>query len=739
MGKQDVLDEYYIDGVMYEYKTILAIGIHEFYFNASDGERNVSTCIFAGPIVDPLPLKNKTIAWIRTHGELSNSSYTDMLNDAVYMGAKSETFQAEINDTSLQDFGLIVVYEGGSSWSSSELDSLENWVANGGSLLVLGDDADAAQVSVSSRFKVYYSTGFGPFGNSTQIYHPHDTTEGVNAIYFTFPASSISPNFNAYLTPLVNASDGKLIIAALQYGSGKLLWVVDDCLRDFYLDDDDNNLFTNNSWIWLGNTTLNQNPPIINNVGVNPATGNSRTIFNFYLNYSDPDGSAPTFANITINGTCYQMQKQNAFDFNYTESMIYNFSMQFSPGTYYYYFNVSDGKFNVSYPIGQLQLSVPSVNLDPPSFLLTDVDPYLGFGNSTLYTFYINYQDLDNTPPNYTRVYIDGIPYEMDKLDPNDNSYYDGVIYQYQMILSLGRHNHSFQAFDGIYTINDPPSGSHLGPIIMEETPLLGIDIGWVETHGEMSYLSYYMDVVADAIDLGASFNRIFSTIDSSLLDGYDVIMVGEWGSGWTASELNALEEWVAKGGMVMILGNDKSPSMVSVTNKFDVYYKDYTGSSCNSLFIYQGHNVTNGLKQVYLPGWLTSINESLSTSNLTVLVRDQNNEAVIASLSHGKGKVIWFCGEFLGDSHLNKEDNRLLANNTWLWSEEVVITSGGNGDDGNGNGNGQFNSMIPILLISVVGIVTVIFIVKRKKRKAKPRRLTQNSERLIFRSAIIS
>ncbi|MFW9865729.1 MAG: hypothetical protein ACFFEN_06470 [Candidatus Thorarchaeota archaeon] len=713
MEKQDPYDNYYIDGTIYEYETLLNVGSHLYHFNASDAERTTSTGSSIGPIVYIAPLTNKSIAWIRTHGELSNSSYTKILNDARVMGATITTFTSEVNASTLQDFDLIVVNEGGASWATNELKTLKEWVINGNSILILGDERDASQVSVTSAFKVFYSTFAGSSGNSSQILSPHEVTFGVSTVFFPFPECTISSASNRYITPLIKDRNDNLIVASLQYGSGRVLWVTDDCFTNSEISTVDNNLLSNNTWIWLASTNHNYNTPIINNVEVDPITGDSRTLFNFKLNYSDPDGSGPLSVNVTINGTRYLMTKLTETNYDFMSGIIYNFTIQLSPGVYHYYFNITDGKFDTYYPMGVLELTVTSTNLEAPSLLETTVTPYLGFGNSSSFTFLTTYLDLDNAPPDYVRIYIDDIQYTMIKIDPSDLSYYDGVMYQFQTTLSLGEHYYYIEAYDGIYIVRDPTSGSHLGPIIVEHDFLHPKKIGWIRSHGEYNYMDFSI-YINDAIALGATMEVITDIISINVLKEYDILIVCEGGTSWSEAELNSLATWVSSGRPLFLIGDDRDDSIVSVSNKFGVYYKEYFGPEAYTSDIIQPHILTNGLNQLYtIPS--ASIDETLSSSDLVPLIRDIIGELLVATLDYGSGTVTWICNEIiLQDININKADNRLFANNTWLWAMEPVP----------GIINGKEDNMMLYIIIGSSGvgagviIAVVIYAKKRKKSK---------------------
>lgn len=713
MHKKDSQDNYYIDGVIYEYETTLLPGTYEFYFNASDAERSTYTSSISGPNVYSSPLKNIKIAWIRTHGESSNSSYTKILNDARDLGADVVTFNSAITNTSLKDFDIIVVGDGGTAWTSEELNIIEEWVINGSSILILGDERDSSQVSLSQKFNVTYSSLSGVSGNSSQILYEHNVTFGISTIYFPYPESTISTSSNIYLTPLINDRSGNLIVASLQYGSGRLLWICEDSFINTEIDKVDNNFLSNNTWIWLANTTDNYNAPILGNAGVNPTTGNSRTLFEFHLDYSDPDGSGPIFVTVTINNTSYFLTKQFVDNFTYSTSVVYNLTIQLSPGTYNYYFNASDGKFNSRFPSEALELIVTSVNISPPSITLTEVIPYLQFGEPGKYTFQTTYTDLDNTPPNYVRVSIDNIEYDMTKLDLDDNSYYDGVIYQFEVELNLGIHNYSIIANDGINTVNDPSSGKFYGPIVVEKYPLESKKIGWIRSHGEDNYLIYTI-FLTDAFDLGATYEAISEVITSSTINEFDIIIVGEGGSAWSASELTVLTNWVSSGHTLLLIGDNRDNSLVSVSNTFNVEYKQYSDSLDYTSNVIKPHTLTNGINSLYTYPY-AAIEENSAPSGLVKLIRDKNGELIVATLIYGEGTVTWICDDdILDNSHIGYGNNRLFGNNTWLWSLTAVPVET----------PPEWDPLLFIIIIAssagVVLVVSAVFLMRRKKLKAK-------------------
>jgi hypothetical protein len=84
----------------------------------------------------------------------------------------------------------------------------------------------------------------------------------------------------------------------------------------------------------------------------------------------------------------------------------------------------------------------------------------------TVFTYTITYTDPEGVAPNFIEVWIDDKIYPMEKVDPADNNYADGTIYQYKTKLSLGTHKYSFATSDGMIKVKTP---TFSGPIVMEE------------------------------------------------------------------------------------------------------------------------------------------------------------------------------------------------------------------------------------------------------------------------------
>ena len=82
----------------------------------------------------------------------------------------------------------------------------------------------------------------------------------------------------------------------------------------------------------------------------------------------------------------------------------------------------------------------------------------------TVFTFSVNYTDMDNDAPEYINVKIDDTIHAMNKI-AYDANYQDGCLYIYETMLPIGLHNYSFRTSDGVYISTLlPTSGEYSGP-----------------------------------------------------------------------------------------------------------------------------------------------------------------------------------------------------------------------------------------------------------------------------------
>ncbi|MFX0100995.1 MAG: nitrous oxide reductase family maturation protein NosD, partial [Candidatus Hodarchaeota archaeon] len=118
-------------------------------------------------------------------------------------------------------------------------------------------------------------------------------------------------------------------------------------------------------------------------------------------------------------------------------------------------YHISYATFPLPATYDNLPLVDPVVpNSNAPSLTSGIVNPISGDQNTPL-NFSVMYTDADNNYPIYINTVIDGVPYEMEKVNPADVDYTDGCMYQLITYLQTGSsHNFSFQCADTRYTNN---------------------------------------------------------------------------------------------------------------------------------------------------------------------------------------------------------------------------------------------------------------------------------------------
>ncbi|MFX0098443.1 MAG: FG-GAP-like repeat-containing protein [Candidatus Hodarchaeota archaeon] len=182
---------------------------------------------------------------------------------------------------------------------------------------------------------------------------------------------------------------------------------------------------------------------------VQPLTGNSTLLYNFSVQYSDPDNNRPISINVSINGTDYPMEKFYPTDFYYLDGSLYYYTTYLQPGDYEYAFSCFDGAFTETTSIYS-NLTVLDENAYAPVLSNYTISPDHGYNGTTWFDFTANYTDNDNDAPEYVNLTIINNTYTMVKVNASDVNYMDGCIFSYTMMLPEGTHDYAFNSSDGI-------------------------------------------------------------------------------------------------------------------------------------------------------------------------------------------------------------------------------------------------------------------------------------------------
>jgi hypothetical protein len=242
--------------------------------------------------------------WDNTFTHYTDNRYTIMRNNLVNHGYIFDKLYPTGSDTftmqNLSPYDLVIVNLPDVNVSASEVNTLSNWVQNGGGLLALGDQYvfDGSK-NLNYLFTPYdlqlINDNAGPT-QDTSFEHP--TIEGCTTLTMAVP-SEVNYSNNAY--PLWGSSTTDIGIAAQEYGEGRIVLLADINIFDnTRISATDNLQFNINVVNWLtaskSNTLLFVNEPWSENYYVTPAANALNDLeLPFYLTYTD------TYLNLSLN------------------------------------------------------------------------------------------------------------------------------------------------------------------------------------------------------------------------------------------------------------------------------------------------------------------------------------------------------------------------------------------------------------------------------------------------------
>ena len=88
--------------------------------------------------------------------------------------------------------------------------------------------------------------------------------------------------------------------------------------------------------------------------------------------------------------------------------------------------------------------------MNAPTLTNESYYPSYGYVNATLFSFIVNYTDLDNNAPSYITCIINSTLYEMSKLDIYDDNYMDGCLFVLNLMFEkLGSYVFTLNCSDG--------------------------------------------------------------------------------------------------------------------------------------------------------------------------------------------------------------------------------------------------------------------------------------------------
>lgn len=193
---------------------------------------------------------------------------------------------------------------------------------------------------------------------------------------------------------------------------------------------------------------------------------------------------------------------------------------------------------------------------------------------------------------------------------------------------------------------------------------LTGRRILYDRSHGQ-PHPDAVSTLIADAVAAGAVVDvNWYFPINASVLDGYDILWSNCCGSmTWGMSELLAVENWMRRGGAVLVHGTDSSAT-AGLASIFDIFYIAGNCSSGTTTHI-TPHPVSAGVNSIYIDYACYRLSPS---SGSTVVVFDPAGRPSVVAKEHNGGKMVVIGADVLSNWWISSADNHMLGINSLSW-----------------------------------------------------------------------
>jgi hypothetical protein len=153
----------------------------------------------------------------------------------------------------LANYDILVILVPNLNFTANEVNSVMNWVEDGGSLLIFGDNIGLSTELENIKY-LLSDTDLAPNltdnGAPTVSYSEvHPLVEGCSQLYCPSPGLVV---YSGTAHPIWGNNADEFIVAGQDYGKGRIILTADgNFLEDNYIDDDDNLQFSINLANWL--------------------------------------------------------------------------------------------------------------------------------------------------------------------------------------------------------------------------------------------------------------------------------------------------------------------------------------------------------------------------------------------------------------------------------------------------------------------------------------------------------
>jgi subtilase family serine protease len=217
--------------------------------NESDLQNNIQTRKI---VVRPI----KHVLFDQTHGTDYIYTYRAWVTSLRERGYIIDTlYTTPISPTTLEQYDVFVIPQAWYSYTADELLTIQDFVFNGGGLLVIGDQSLNVLTDLTRFAGIEWS--YGGTSGITQDITPHPVTSGVTSVYLDSPNAVL--NVNRTAQDLVRDSQGGIMLAVSEQPGGRVIGFADQStLNDYSISQEDNLLLANNMVDWLSTPIQNE-------------------------------------------------------------------------------------------------------------------------------------------------------------------------------------------------------------------------------------------------------------------------------------------------------------------------------------------------------------------------------------------------------------------------------------------------------------------------------------------------
>jgi len=452
MEKQNLTDYNYTDGCTYQFLTYLQPGDYNYSFNCSDGEFFNWTQTYTGFTVDSTNDLTPYLQAPQVNPEIERNS--TIYNFTVEYFDDDNNFPSSINITiNSTEFSMEVANFSDTNCMDGKKYYYNTTLDYGYYKFQVNCSDGSNENGTSWIYKPEVNPFYGLLDNITLLTLYNNSVSFPGEINFTWESLEL-PNVNLnYTLQISNSSDFTEIIHEITQIQESTVNTTQNVTMDLTYTEyfwrcrpNFENFIGNWSDYFILNIVTNDFSPNLTDDSVSPLSGDQFTLFNFNVTYTDQDNNTPSFVNVKINETSYEMTKSNLSDHDYADGSFYNYSTLLTPGFFNYSFECNDGKFaNSTITYDGFEV-INSNNI--PFLLNTSVTPEIG-GNTAIYAFTTNYYDMDNETPAYVNITINSTTYQMLPVDPFDTNATDGILYNYSTTLGYGYYSFQINVSDG--------------------------------------------------------------------------------------------------------------------------------------------------------------------------------------------------------------------------------------------------------------------------------------------------